>query len=65
MLSMEHETDRVVPSKRLRNWHRRSKTDTSLKAYVRLLASGRETGSDVPRDRAIARAWLASKGIVL
>lgn len=67
----------VRPSKRLRNWHRayNAATDhagppTSLKAFARRLATSAVTTSAIGLnivDRspasALARRWLASKGV--
>jgi hypothetical protein len=53
---------REVPSKRLRNWHRRDRLaggKTSLKAYARFLV--RQPGS--PAEVAIARRWMTAKGM--
>lgn len=47
----------IRPSKRLRNWHRSSGTGFSLKTYVRVLSTN---GGD---SYALARRWLASKGV--
>lgn len=57
--------DRLVPGKRLRNWHRITNgikgTPQPLRAYARMLAAAGSTGPDRERQ-AVAKAWLASKG---
>ena len=52
--------DRIAPSKRLRNWHRITKSELPLKSYARDLALDGRTGPARERQ-AVARAWLASK----
>lgn len=47
--------DRLVPGKRLRNWHRRYGQGLTLRAFVRGLASQAE-------ESRVAKLWLASKG---
>jgi hypothetical protein len=51
---------RYVPSKRLRNWHRKSTAGrgmTSLRDFARAQDSAKDSGYETARD------WLVSKGI--
>ena len=58
-------TDRCVPGKRLRNWHRRHGLGMSLREFVRAVAAelpptvGERLAADGAR---VAKLWLASKG---
>jgi hypothetical protein len=52
--------DRLIQSKRLRNWHRVTEQYIPLKVYARALALDGSTGPARERQ-AVARAWLASK----
>jgi len=54
---MEHRT--LVPSKRLRNWHRHQSPGVPLKQFVRGLLEIPAGAAD--EMRAVARMWLASK----
>lgn len=62
-------TERVVPSKRLRNWHRIHRAAGSfagsLRSYARSLVAVAAEDHALPSDHeraGIARRWLASKG---
>lgn len=51
--------DRYVPSKRLRNWHRKSTAGrgmTSLRDFARTMDQAKDAGFETARD------WLVSKG---
>jgi hypothetical protein len=59
-------TDKLIPGKRLRNWHRAHNKDVavtvSLRAYARSLAQTSRHGTGIDRA-AVARAWLENKGV--
>jgi hypothetical protein len=49
-------TNKNIPGKRIKTWHRNVGQSMSLKAFARLRAA-----SDDKRDRDCANAWLAGK----
>lgn len=54
-------TSRIVPGKRLRNWHRGNRRGLSFRAFVRAVASRTIDGYGIDGAR-IALMWLQDKG---
>lgn len=55
-------TKRIVPSKRLRSWHRANRHGLSLRAFVRAIADRQLDGFRGDSAVETAKHWLASKG---